>query len=342
MTHTRNRIAAVVVTYNRKALLLENLAALQAQAYHRFDILLIDNHSTDGTRREIQSYFYNSPGLLQADTGSGHPKDSSAAAIPADADHPQDCFRLDSGQQVLYFDTGENLGGAGGFSYGIAKAAALGYDYIWLMDDDSIPEPNALMELVRSARELGGHFGFLSSRVLWTDGSPCKMNVLRKTATKNLTAFTTEIEPISIASFVSMFLPVRVVKRMGLPIREFFIWTDDWEYSRRISRKYACYGIKKSTVIHKTANNDGADISRDSGERLDRYRYAYRNEVYLYRREGFTGMLHLLLRTPLHILRILLRAPGNRLKRIGIVLGSTWNGFFFNPPIRRLQDLNPE
>jgi len=28
-----------------------------------------------------------------------------------------------------------------------------------------------------------------------------------------------------------------VVEKYGLPIKEFFIWTDDWEFTRRISRK---------------------------------------------------------------------------------------------------------
>ena len=42
-------IAVVVVTYNRLKLLKENLSALLNQSYNNFDILLIDNASTDGT-----------------------------------------------------------------------------------------------------------------------------------------------------------------------------------------------------------------------------------------------------------------------------------------------------
>ena len=45
----KNRIAAVVVTYNRKELLRECITALLAQSMNQLDILLIDNASTDGT-----------------------------------------------------------------------------------------------------------------------------------------------------------------------------------------------------------------------------------------------------------------------------------------------------
>ena len=38
----------------------------------------------------------------------------------------------------------QNTGGAGGFAYGLALALADGADLVWLMDDDTVPEPGAL------------------------------------------------------------------------------------------------------------------------------------------------------------------------------------------------------
>ncbi|MCG4650613.1 glycosyltransferase, partial [Bifidobacterium longum] len=71
------KIACVVVTYNRKKLLRENLLALLKQTYSRFDILVIDNHSTDGTYKYIKDLLEN--------------------------------------ERIIYINTGKNLGGAGGF-----------------------------------------------------------------------------------------------------------------------------------------------------------------------------------------------------------------------------------
>ena len=50
-----NKVIAVVVTYNRKALLVECIDSLLAQKSDALlDILIIDNASTDGTKQTIQ------------------------------------------------------------------------------------------------------------------------------------------------------------------------------------------------------------------------------------------------------------------------------------------------
>ena len=69
----------------------------------------------------------------------------------------------------------------------------------------------------------------------------------------------------------------------GLPIKEFFIWGDDVEYTRRIALREPSYLVEDSQVLHDTKNNVGSNIVYDD-ERIDRYRYAYRNEMYIARR----------------------------------------------------------
>lgn len=291
--------AAIVVTYNRKELLLENIRCLLAQRCKTLDILIVDNHSTDGTRDALEPFIHNG--------------------------------------QIYYYDTGANLGGAGGFQYGIRKAVEAEYEYLWIMDDDCMPHPDALDALFRADTRLKGNYGFLSSKVLWKDNSLCTMNVQRYPLTKNIEDFNEELVPAMLASFVSLFIRRGVVIELGLPIKEFFIWTDDWEYTRRISRKYPCYVATQSVVTHKSASNIGAEISSDSSERLARYRYLYRNDVYLYRREGLRGFVYEVARLSAHILRVFLKSSDHRGRRIGIILAGTWNGLFFNPEIEYVE-----
>ena len=50
-------VAAIVVTYNRKDLLLENIECLKKQSESDdLDIIIIDNASTDGTDSVLQPY----------------------------------------------------------------------------------------------------------------------------------------------------------------------------------------------------------------------------------------------------------------------------------------------
>ena len=212
------KILAVVVTYNRKELLCECLEALLHQECSFLDILIVDNASTDGTYDYIEKYL----------------KD----------------------KRVIYENTGSNIGGAGGFNYGMKLGVKLGYDYIWLMDDDTIVKKDSLTKLLEADNYLKGDYGFLSSKALWTDGNICRMNKQKlKKCSKN-----SKYQEIYFASFVSFFVKTSVIKEVGLPIKEFFIWADDCEYSYRIQKKYNCYLINDSEVVHKTSNNIGLTI----------------------------------------------------------------------------------
>lgn len=300
----KSDVAAVVVTYNRKKLLRENIAALAGQNdAPSFDIIVVDNASTDGTRVMVEA-------LSQEYEAEG--------------------------RALLYENTGANLGGAGGFQYGIRLAAEQGYAFIWLMDDDCIPEPEALANLWQADCRLNGNHGWLSSQVRWRDGSICAMNVQRRTLTCNVSDFSSPFVPCVMASFVSLFLRVERVREMGLPIKEFFIWTDDWEYTRRISRRYPCYLVNGSRVVHKSDSNIPANLAADAPERLSRYRYLYRNDVYLYRREGLVGFCYEVARLGWHILRILLHARDLRWERLEALLSGTKAGFSFCPSIEFL------
>lgn len=289
------KVIAVIVTYNRKELLKESIEALLSQNYKNCDVLVIDNASTDGTYEYIGE-------LLKND-------------------------------RVKYVNTGANLGGAGGFNYGIKEAYKLGCDFIWVMDDDCIVHNDTLEKFIEADEKLNGDYGFLSSKVLWKNGNICKMNVQKRTFLKWLNDFNKPLIKIAMASFVSLFIKADVVKKVGLPIKEFFIWTDDWEYTRRISRKYKCYFVNDSVVTHKCANNVGADISTVDGERVNRFKYLYRNDVVLYRGEGIKGWILLYIRLAIHKLRILRSDKKDKKDRIKIINEAIKKGKKFNPQI---------
>jgi GT2 family glycosyltransferase len=291
-------VAAVVVTYNRCELLLNNIGCLLRQTFGKYlDIIIIDNASTDGTAEALKEY---------ADNGS-----------------------------IIYINTGANLGGAGGFHFGMKYAAENGYKYVWVMDDDCFPQPDALEELCRFGKKLKGRFGFLSSKVVWKDGSICKMNVQKETKWKRLKDFDKPAR-VQYASFVSLFMRTDIIKRLGLPYKEFFIWSDDWEYTRRISRRTKCYYVPSSVVHHFSKANVGADIvSADAGA-LGRFEYLYRNDVVLYRQDGFDGFMYLMIRDAAHIMRILLKS-GNKKEKIALILRSTLKGIKFKPAISYIE-----
>ena len=65
------------------------------------------------------------------------------------------------------------------------------------------------------------------------------------------------------------------------------------------------------------------NIAADVPARWERYRYFYRNDVVLYRREGLSGWLWLLAKDSWHTVQVLRDRQGCRAERIKII----WKGF---------------
>lgn len=303
--NNKNEVLAVIVTYNRLELLKECINALLGSIVS-CDILIVNNASTDGTKEYLNNFTNN--------------------------------FKIN----IYVCNMDSNLGGAGGYNFGVKKGVELSYKYLWLLDDDAIVSKNALEELLKVDKELNGEYGFLSSKVLWSDGSICKTNVQRKKVARKIKDFTSHIVPCDFCSFVSCFVKTEMIKLVGLPIKEFVIWTDDLEWTRRFTLKrindfakpgYLC---NDSVVIHKCKENIGVAIYRDSADRINRYKYIYRNDVVCFRREGLKGHLYMIARNLLHTLRVLLYKKDGKMKAIKVIWCGWMEGYKFKPIIEKI------
>ncbi|MBQ7215294.1 MAG: glycosyltransferase family 2 protein [Synergistaceae bacterium] len=294
--------AAVIVTYNRCELLRQNIECLLNQKNAECDIYVIDNASTDSTPEMVKSF---------------------------------------TDERVHYFSTGANLGGAGGFEYGIKRAVEDGYSFVWVMDDDTLPSPAALFSLLDAGKSLS-NWGALSSAVFWTDGSVCKANRQKK----SLFSFVTDDElrqhkplRVKMASFVSLLVKSEAVRKVGLPHGEYFIWTDDYEFTARISREYDIYVVPDSRVVHAMKENKKINIAAEIPERLGRYRYVYRNDVHCYRQHGVGGWMYLAAKFAYTIMNILINSKTERLSKIKTVILGYREGFSFKPAIHHVGNL---
>jgi GT2 family glycosyltransferase len=243
------RVTAVVVTWNRRELLGETLAALGAQTRPVDAVVVVDNASDDGT-----------------------------AQLLAEAE------RSGTGPDVVTLRL--NTGGAGGFAAGIERAVtAHSPDWIWLMDDDTVPTESALEALLAVAAAYSGDRvpTILASRVVWTDGRDHPMNTPRRkpllARAESLPAEAAGAVPIRSASFVSILVNAADVRERGLPVADYFLWNDDFEYSTRLLRGRVGLLCPRSVAVHKTRTFGSTDA--DPGER---FFYEVRNKVWLFTR----------------------------------------------------------
>ncbi len=246
MLQPPERVVAVLVAYNRRDLLQDALDALADQERPVDAICVVDNASTD---------------------------DSSAVARAHRA-RPE-VLRLE-----------RNTGGAGGFAAGMAHAVeAMGADLLWLMDDDTIPTPTALGELLEACARYPGTVDVAGSRVVWVDGRDHPMNTPRRrpgvSAAEVAAASTAGAVPVRSSSFVSMLVRTDAVRAHGLPVADYFIWNDDFEYSCRLLKHGTGLHVPASVVEHRTKVFGATDA--DPGER---FYFEVRNKVWMLTRSG--------------------------------------------------------
>lgn len=201
------KIAAIIVTYNRKQCLCKCIEAVEQQSYPLSMIYIVDNASTDGTGTYVEEIKRNISNIKS--------------------------IRLDT-----------NTGGAGGFYYGMKKAYEESEsDALWVMDDDGIPDKYCLENLVSHLND----YAFLSPLVLNID-NPREMafNTLKEVDVESLKKKYAKgfIENHS-NPFNGVIFRRDLIKKIGYPKKEMFIWGDENEYEARI--KY--YGMKYATVI---------------------------------------------------------------------------------------------
>lgn len=238
------RVVAVVVTWNRRELLERCLAAVTSQDPPPAAVVVVDNASTDGTAAMVAQSF----------------------------------------PQVDLVGCATNTGGAGGFALGIARALDLDPDAVWIMDDDTIPQPGALAALVSVREEYAAGWSFgppvvVASRVEWVDGRAHPMNTPREKpfvlpGERNDAAALGCIA-VRTASFVSLLLDAARIREVGLPVADFFLWNDDFEYTARLLRDRKGLLCPASVVRHETKVFGGTDV--DPGER---FYFEVRNKVW--------------------------------------------------------------
>jgi glycosyltransferase involved in cell wall biosynthesis len=240
------RVVAVVVSYNRRELLARSLEALAAGERLPEALVVVDNASTDGSAEYL-----------------------AGLEFPFD----YELVRL-----------GANTGGAGGFAAGMAAALAHhSPDLLWVMDDDTVAQRGTLAAAVRlwSAYPATDRPAFIASRVVWTDGRDHPMNTMRDRwdATDEDRAFAAahHARVIRSASFVSLFVDADAVRAQGLPVADYFLWNDDFEFTMRLARRRLALASLDSVVEHHTRIFDSFTV--DVGER---FRFEVRNKVWTF------------------------------------------------------------
>lgn len=213
---------------------------------------------TYGGRRDL---------LMRMITGAGAQGVERIVVVDNGATWPvRSELSAEHGDFVDVVELGCNTGSAGGFSAGIRRAVELGTEYIWLLDDDNVPEPGCLDALMSAYERLRRKVSVDRLAVLAfrpehqpdiAAGVPVRRAYPRRNSFRGfhvldipykiwrrtpwgrprLKGPLPELIDVPLAPYSGLLFHRDVVQAIGLPREDFVLYADDHEYSARITSR---------------------------------------------------------------------------------------------------------
>lgn len=280
------KVYVILVNWNGWRHTLECLESLFRQDYHPFVVVVCDNGSEDGSWDHLQAWAAGrlpfcgpqNPALAHLFQGS-IPKPipflcydrTTAEAGGRDSD---------PAVPLVLIQTGANLGFGGGNNVGLRYALARGEAaYVWLLNNDTVVEPDALRSLVAKASQ-SSRVGAVGSTILdyfhpgrvlslggkrirWVSG--CVASMVGDSAPHRAACGPPSPDYIE---GCSCLIPLETVREVGLFDPAYFHFWEDVDLGYRLTQEgYILLYAEGSRVYHKEgASTQGPSLQADCYE----------------------------------------------------------------------------
>ena len=226
-------VIAIVATDEAKNI-VGCLGSLDGSIFREFSVVICENGGHDAFERDILE-LGKVPGMVEADAEA---EDRLGGAEGRR-------FHLGADKRMVrLLRSRENRGYSGGVNFCIA-AAGTDWDFIWVLNPDTFPEPDALGALVR--RQAEGGYGIVGSKVVFVADGRVQLwggmkywplfgrsPSLGHGQPADVTPDASEVEAeLEIVAGTSMFVSKDYIKTIGVMDEDFFVYYEDTEWSLR-------------------------------------------------------------------------------------------------------------
>lgn len=256
-------VVAVVVTYNRKALLNICLTKLKEQTFSLKKIIVVDNFSSDGTNDYLNNL----------------------------NDNLIDVVRLK-----------KNIGGAGGFVQGLKFAMNEYPDaYYWLMDDDGYPEINCLELLVEGLKKYSVEsISPLQINIFDKSKLSFPIPFFGLSNIVNVADLPKkDFLPQAANLFNGLLISKLIIEEIGLPREELFIRGDEVDFTKRMHLNLIRFGMLLTAIFyHPSDMNERIPlfgnkiITRDANSNFKNY-YLFRNRALSFKEDNREYLIYI-------------------------------------------------
>ncbi len=208
--------AIVILTRNAKNLILSCLKNLVSKSSVNFKIIVVDNGSKDKTVDEVAKNF----------------------------------------PEVIIIENKNNYGFAKGINYGIKLAVAQGYDWILILNDDTVVKIDDIYKLIEEANEknylVSGPLILSPDNKVWSAGGI----INKEHFSGGLIGYGRDKwggreKGVDFISGTAMLVKSQVFQKIGYFDEDYFLYYDDVDYCYRAKNKgIASYIIPKVKITH--------------------------------------------------------------------------------------------
>ncbi|MDL1957076.1 MAG: glycosyltransferase, partial [Candidatus Desulfofervidus auxilii] len=229
-----SKISIIVINYKKTKDTLECLSSINKNDYEKYQVIVVNNTIRDGLK-ELQEFA----------------EKEKINFIYCEGNHfiyPKKSFK----RELILINNKENLGFAGGNNIGIKYALNCGADYIWLLNNDTIIDKDALVELVKLA-ETDKKIGLISSKI-YCYNNPKKVQYDgKKTVYEGMDDIKNDFpKPTNFASGCSLFIRREFIEKVGFLDEDYFLYFEDNDISARaLKAGWKVYYNPYSKVYHK-------------------------------------------------------------------------------------------
>ncbi len=271
----QKQIAVIVVNWNNWQDTCDCLTSLFDGAFQDFQIVLVDNGSTDGSVKKICEW---AEGRDRKQSGVCQGKHVSAEFRDLhnqrDVDLSHQAGSSSDPPRLICFQSLTNLGFAKGCNVGLAYTIQKGFRYVFLLNNDTIVDTGCLATLSRFLDDrsdvgvatpvirhyddpdriwaFGGSLTFFARRKMHLSGRIRSAQALP------------EFRDVTFVSGCALFARVDVFRMHGLLTESFFFGEEDYEFSRRMrARRIKMCAVGSAVIYHKVGRSHGRVFQKD-------------------------------------------------------------------------------
>ncbi len=277
-----DKIYVIILNYNNWQDTIECMESVLRSDYPNFQVILIDNDSTDNSQEYIKEWLEGNINVWVSPSNklrnlSFPPIEKPLPYVFYDKKTAEDGGNLKLENSLTYKDsrlrnpiifiqTGKNLGFSGGNNVGIRYALKKDdFKYIWLLNNDTVVEKNTLTNLVNCANSKDDSYGMFGTTLLYYDEPELvqalggKFNQLFATGKHKYAnqefekvRLSNDIQDFDYIIGASLLLTNKFIKEVGLLSEDYFIYYEEIDLALRGKKKgFKMHICLDSIVYHK-------------------------------------------------------------------------------------------